>query len=120
MPKKKSKESPISFDKFIDSNFPNFRKKNFTNEEKRMLRPIAETLALLDGNAFFGMAIDDYGDDVWYEGYLPEAYRVFKSNGGKKGWANEVSWIKEANHENKTVKDAYQHWQLLKILAKKK
>jgi hypothetical protein len=105
---------------FLDANFPKPRKKKFTSEEKKKLRPIAETLAMLDGNAFFGVSIDDEGDDIWYEGYLPDAWTIWKANGGDDGWASEVSWIKDANHENEAVKDAYQHWQLLKILSKKK
>ena len=111
--------SDIKLYDFLRSNYPASKKKKFTAKEKALLRPIAETLAMMDGNAFFGVSIDDYGEDTWYEGYLPEAYVIFKANGGLKGWASEVSWIKEANHENETVKEAYQQWQLLKILARK-
>lgn len=110
----------IELGEFLSTNFPPLRKKKFTAKEKKLLRPIAETLAMLDGNAFFGMSIDDEGEDIWYEGYLPEAYRIFKANGGDKGWASELSWVKEANHENESVREAYQHWQLLKILARKR
>ena len=109
----------ISLGEYLAANFTCSKKKKFTIKEKIMLRPIAEVLCLLDGNAFFGMSIDDNGEDTWYEQYLPEAYSIFKSNGGEKGWATEVSWIKEANHENPSVRDAYQQWQLLKMLANK-
>lgn len=68
-------------------------KESFSDEEKEMLRPIAETLAMLVGNAFFGMPTHDGSE--WYEMYLPEAYEVFKSNGGLNGWAGEASFIKK-------------------------
>ena len=103
---------------FLDSNYPKPRKKTFTAKEKAFLRPIAETLAMMDGNAFFGMMTDDDGNDVFYEQYLPEAYQIFKNNGGLKGWAGQVSWIKQLEHENDGVKEAYQSWQLLKVLSK--
>jgi hypothetical protein len=114
------KPTPISLGEYFSSNFPAARKKNFTEQEKNILRPIAEVLCLLDGNAFFGISVDEWGEDVWYESYLPEAYVIYKANGGDKGWASELSWIKEANHENESVKDAYQEWQLIKMLARKK
>jgi alpha-L-arabinofuranosidase len=114
------KPTPISLGEYFSSNFPSARKKNFTEQEKNILRPIAEVLCLLDGNAFFGISVDEWGEDVWYESYLPEAYVIYKANGGDKGWASELSWIKEANHENESVKDAYQEWQLIKMLARKK
>ena len=114
------KPNNISFGEFLASNFPEPRKKKFSDKEKEMLRPIAEVLCLLDGNAFFGISCDENGEDIWYEQYLPAAYAIWKANGGKTGWASELSWIKEAKHENKSVREAYQHWQLLKILARKK
>jgi hypothetical protein len=110
----------MSLGQFLQDNFPKSRKKKFTEKEKEKLRPIAETLAMMDGNAFFGVSIDDDGEDIWYESYLPEAYAIYKANGGDKGWASELSWIKEAKHENESVREAYQHWQLLKILARKR
>ena len=110
----------ISLADYILANFPTSTKQKFTQNEKNKLRPIAETLAMLDGNAFFGISVDDEGEDAWYEAYLSDAWRVYKANGGDKGWASEVSWIKDANHENESIRDAYQQWQLLKILAKKR
>ena len=67
------------------------RRTEFTNKEKEILRPIAETLALLDGNAFFTM--DNNGKE-WYEMYLPEANMIYQSNGGDYGWAGEASFAK--------------------------
>lgn len=66
--------------------------KSFTDEEKEKLRPIAETLALLNGNAFFTME-SDVGE--WYEMYLPEAHALYESNGGDGGWAGEASFAKK-------------------------
>lgn len=60
---------------------------SFTDVEKRKLRPIAETLAMLDGNAFFTWA-------THYEQYLPEADALYQSNGGDNGWAGEASFVK--------------------------
>jgi hypothetical protein len=64
---------------------------SFTADEKARLRPIAETLAMLDGNAFFGMATDGEGDDVHYEQYLPEAAALAEANGG---WADRASFVR--------------------------
>lgn len=61
---------------------------SFTAEESAKLRPIAETLAMLDGNAFFGMGPDDWSDQ-----YLPEAHALYEANGGDKGWAGAASFI---------------------------
>ena len=77
--------------------------KVFTDEEKAILRPIAETIAMLDGNAFFTMDTDK---GEWYEQYLPEAWSLFKGNGGLDGWAGEASWIKIARSELPAVMDA--------------
>jgi hypothetical protein len=109
-----------AFGEYFAGNFPKPRKHKFTLKEKHLLRPIAEVIALMDGNAFFGMSIDDNGEDVWYEQYLPEAYVIYKQNGGDKGWASQVSWVLDSKHENASVRDAYEHWQLLKILARKR
>jgi hypothetical protein len=118
MPKQAKLDSEISLANYLNANFPLTTKRKFTQNQKDKLRPIAETLAMLDGNAFFGISINEDGEDSWYEQYLPEAWRIYKANGGDKGWASEVSWIKEANHENDSVKEAWQEWQLLKELSK--
>lgn len=114
----KSSDIGSIVDNFINDHFPVTRKTKFTKKEKLKLRPIAETLAMMDGNAFFGMSCDGDGDDVWYEQYLPDAWRIYKANGGDKGWASSASWIKEQQHENDTVREAWQEWQLLKELSK--
>lgn len=68
-------------------------KDSFSEQERNKLRPIAETLAMLDGNAFFTM-----GDDGnwWADQYLPEAHALYEANGGDKGWAGEASFAKAA------------------------
>lgn len=85
----------------------------FTEYEKEYLRPIAETLAMLDGNAFFEVS------ETFWESYLPEARAVFTSNGGLTGWASGASWIKEMKHENPAVEEAYRQYRILKSLSKK-
>lgn len=60
-------------------------------DERKKLRPIAETLAMLDGNAFFG---DMPPHSTWYEGYLPAASAIYEENGGDTGWAGEASFAK--------------------------
>jgi hypothetical protein len=104
----------------LNFNFPPSKKKKFTEGEKLILRPIAEVLCLLDGNAFFGMSTDEDGKDLWYEQYLPEAYRIYIANGGKEGWAGQASWIRNFDNENQAVEEAYSHWQLLKMLSQNK
>lgn len=88
---------------------------SFTEEEKEWLRPIAETLAMLDGNAFFGNQIAN--DREWYEQYLPEAWALFTNNGGLDGWAGEVSWIKGEQTDTPSVKAAWEEYLLMKKLA---
>lgn len=66
-------------------------KDSFDADESRKLRPIAETLAMLDGNAFFGMSLDANGDDDHYRQYLPEAAALVEANGG---WACGASFIR--------------------------
>lgn len=68
-------------------------KADFTDAEKAKLRPVAETLAMLSGNAFFGMAHDGREH---YEGYLPEAHALYEANGGDEGWAGAASFAKSA------------------------
>jgi hypothetical protein len=75
-----------------------------------ILRPIAETLAMLDGNAFFSAKND------WYTQYLPEAFVLFMDNGGTLGWAGQACWVTDLNHENAEVAQAYENWRMLKKL----
>jgi hypothetical protein len=81
---------------------------------KAILRPMAETLAMLDGNAFFGYMAADGSE--WYEQYLPEAWAVFQNNGGMEGWAGEASFVYELNHENTEIAEAYESWRVLKSM----
>lgn len=60
---------------------------SFTEEERARLRPIAETLAMLDGNAFFTAIFEhDDRDYPWCDQYLPEAHALYVANGG---WSSE-------------------------------
>jgi len=67
---------------------------SFSGPEKRRLRPIAETLAMLDGNAFLSFRNPAGGE--WYEQYLPEAHALFEASGGIGGWAGEASFVRLA------------------------
>lgn len=104
---------------WLQGHFGRPRKKKFTHEQKTMLRPLAETIAILDGNAFFGLDTDEDGEDRWYEQYLPEAWLVYKANGATNGWITQTSWMRNLEHENDTVRDAYAQWQLLKRLSRR-
>lgn len=88
----------------------------FSDDEKRVLRPIAETLAMLHGNAFFTMQLGDGRE--WYEQYLPEAMSLFMSNGGSIGWASQLSWIRDFDHETPEVAEAYENYRILKSLSR--
>jgi hypothetical protein len=90
----------------------------FDDEDKRKLRPIAETLAMLDGNAFFGLGGHP---DTHYEAYLPEADAIYRSNGGDDGWACECSWLREQREiqEDPTLQDLYDKLQVLLELKRK-
>lgn len=87
---------------------------DFSAQEKELLRPMAETLAMLDGNAF--LSDKQINGQEWYEQYLPEAWVVWQSNGGRDGWAGEASFAKQLRHENAAVEEAYLNWQTLKRL----
>ena len=92
-------------------------RKTFTASEKSQLRPIAETLAMLDGNAFFG---NDIGNGIeWYEQYLPEAWEVWNGHGGLDGWAGLTSWGQEQRlrETNPAVMELWDQYQtLLKLV----
>jgi len=92
-------------------------KRQYTEQEKRDLRPIAEMLAIKDGNAFFGLSLDN--DMEWYEQYLDDAYDFINKylSGGIEVLYGRVSWLKDLNHENDAVKEAYENWQLIKKLS---
>lgn len=65
-------------------------KEQFSEIERRKLLPIAETIALLDGNAFFTLG----AENEWAFSYLPEADAIYQANGGDNGWAGEASFAK--------------------------
>jgi len=100
----------------IHSQYKRTRKRKFTDREKVLLRPLAEVVAILDGNAFWGLTIDDDGNDTWWEQYLPEAWMIYRNN---PAVLEGTSWYKDHTPENDTVKDAYDNWRLLKILSRK-
>lgn len=86
---------------------------SFGAEESQKLRPIAETLAMLEGNAFFS-----HDDHMWYRQYLPEAHALWEANGGDSGWAGR-SWVgRMFTHETEAVKAAHDEWVMLKQLVK--
>jgi len=68
-----------------------------------ILKPIAETLAMLDGNAFFGD-----GWESWIS-YLPEADAVYRSNGEPE----DLSWLSHYKHEDPTLQDAWNKYLVL-------
>lgn len=90
-------------------------KRKFTQDEKDILRPIAEILAVMDGNAFFGMELPDGGE--WYEQYLPEAWSVFQNSGGYNGSFMGASWVKDMHPTNPAVREAYDAYRTIKGLA---
>jgi hypothetical protein len=88
----------------------------FTDGEKELLRPIAETLAMLDGNAFFTM---DAGEGEWYEQYLVEAWYLWENNGGMDGWAGEASWAREERirRSNPALNDMHEQYKIMMRLT---
>jgi hypothetical protein len=94
-------------------------KRSFTEPEKIILRPIAETLAMLDGNGFFGKIANGPAEhyEYYYEYYLPVAWTVFQGNGGMNGWASEASWVKPLTHESPAVEEAYNNYLLIKRIC---
>lgn len=87
----------------------------FDEEYANLLRPIAETLAMLDGNAFFTF------ENHWRV-YLSEADALIKSNGGLDGWAGKASWISQqrAIDEDHTLRDCFDKLQVLLALKRNK
>lgn len=81
---------------------------DFTTEERDYLWPIAEVLAMLDGNAFLT-------EKAIIESYLPEAHYLFESNGGMTGWSSELSWISHGHSEN--AKLAYENYLTIRKLT---
>lgn len=71
---------------------------SFSEAEKAKLRPMAETLAMLDENALFGLSGTRRGSD-WYEQYLPEAAALYAANGGDAGAAGLASFVQRSRGE---------------------
>lgn len=90
---------------------------SFSPEEKELLRPIAETLAMLDGNAFFTM--DPGHGAEWYEQYLVEAWYIWDANGGLGGWAGEASWAREhrLRNDNRTLRGLHEQYRTALALS---
>lgn len=98
---------------------PDDPRMDYSPEEKALLRPIAETLAMLDGNAFFGAALDELGQE-WYEQYLPEAWQLWDSNGGLDGWTGGMGHVAEAKlrAENPMLRSLWEQYQMALKLTK--
>lgn len=86
-------------------------KRVFTPEDIEKLRPIAETIALMDGNGF---------EEAWQH-YLPGADAVYRNNGGDTGWAGNCSWIKktQAIKSDPTCRDLWDKLQILLAIKEK-
>lgn len=80
----------------------------FPPDYVEILKPIAETLAMLDGNAFFGP-----GWESWIH-YLPEADALYRSNGEP----DNLSWLEHYNHKDPTLQDAWDKYQTLLALKR--
>jgi len=63
-------------------------------EDRLRLRPVAETLAMIDSNGFFGTTYTDKDgtERDWHESYLPDAAALVASNGGWEGWPGAASF----------------------------
>jgi hypothetical protein len=87
-------------------------RRSFDADYAEKMRPIAETLAMLDGNAF---------TDSW-QNYLPEADAVYRNNGGDDGWASQCGWIKQCHmiQKDPTLKDQWDKLQVLLALKENK
>jgi hypothetical protein len=83
-------------------------RRKFTIKDIDKLQPIAETLAMLDGNAF---------TDSW-KNYLQEADAVYRNNGGDVGWAGRCSWIQQKIkiQEDPVCKDLWDKLELMMVL----
>jgi hypothetical protein len=87
-------------------------RRNFEDEVYvKMLRPIAETLALIDGSAFIGH----------WSGYLSEADAIYRANGELDDWPNVCSWIKRKTliESDPVLKDLNDKLEMLLILKEK-
>ena len=80
----------------------------FPPEYVEVLQPVAETLAMLDGNAFFGPEWESWVN------YLPEADAVYRAN----SCPESLSWLKHHRHEDPTLQDAWNKYQTLLALKR--
>ena len=80
----------------------------FSDEEKNILRPIAETIALLSGANDYQLA------ENIYEQYLPEAATIYFNSAKPK----HLSWLLDKEHESSAVEIAWKNWQTIKKLSK--
>lgn len=68
------------------------------------IAPIAEVLALIES-----------GDPQNWEQHLGYAYSLYMSNSKSR----KASWIKDLDHENSQVQDAYKNWRMLKAMYRR-
>lgn len=109
----KSKKNTVTYQLTLHSEAGD---KVFTDDEKQLLRPVAEVLAMLDGNAFFGADLGDGRE--WYEQYLPEAWSLFEANGGITGWPSGMSWVRDMNNDHPAVIEARRSFRIALELSK--
>jgi len=72
------------------------------------LRPLAESLSLLEYASNNSL--------THWRDWLPAAWRIALKSRTEK-W-QELSWIKNLEHESSDVEEAYQSWQTVKRLSK--
>ena len=90
---------------------PDYHQHRYTEEEKALLRPMAETLGMLR------IAKDRMvasGRD-WYEHFLPEAAALWDQANADSLY---LSWKQDLEHESTAVKEAYNSWKALKSLSR--
>lgn len=83
----------------------------FTEEYIRIIRPIAETLAMMDKEVV---------SRSW-ENYLQEADAIYRNNGGDTGWASQCSWIarEKSMMEDPSCRDLWNKLQLVLTIKEK-
>lgn len=80
----------------------------FPPDYVEVLKPIAETIAMLDSNCYYFP-----GNPSWVQ-YLPEADAVYRANSKPEC----VSWLKHHHHEDPTLQDAWNKYQTLLALKR--
>jgi hypothetical protein len=66
---------------------------NLSLRDRIKLRPISESLALIDGNAFFGN-FHEINNAPWQDQYANDAYVLYEHHGGDKGRAGQLACVK--------------------------